>query len=98
MKFLVLLLVLVAAWLIWRHGRLTQRDADHPGLAHRHPHAGADGQRDADRRPDPKATPGVPQEMVRCAVCGVHLPRADATEGTAGRVYCGAEHRRQGEA
>ncbi len=78
MKFLVLLLVLVAAWLIWRHGRLTQRDAD--------------------RHPDPKATPGVPQEMVRCAVCGVHLPRADATEGTAGRVYCGAEHRRQSEA
>lgn len=78
MKLLVLLLVLVVAWLIWRQGRLARRDAS--------------------ARPGPKAAPGTPQEMVRCAVCGVHLPRADATEGTAGRVYCGDEHRRQGEA
>ncbi len=77
MKFLVLLLVLVVAWLIWRHGRLTQRNEQ--------------------GRPGAKAAPGVQLEMVRCTVCGVHLPRADATEGTAGRLYCGADHRRQGE-
>ena len=40
------------------------------------------------------AGPGVPQEMVRCPVCGVHLPRGDALAGPDGRLYCSPEHRR----
>ena len=39
------------------------------------------------------APPPLPQEMVRCAECGVHLPRADAVAGTNGLPYCSAEHR-----
>ena len=34
-----------------------------------------------------------PQElMLRCTVCGVHMPASDAIFA-GGRVYCGAEHR-----
>jgi uncharacterized protein len=35
-------------------------------------------------------------ELVRCAHCGVHLPRADARE-QAGALYCSAEHARLGK-
>jgi uncharacterized protein len=43
--------------------------------------------------PPPQPGPGVPQDMVRCAVCALHLPRADALPGPGGRLYCCAEHR-----
>jgi len=42
------------------------------------------------------APPSGPQEMVRCAECGVHLPLADAVTGRAG-VYCSDEHRQRAE-
>lgn len=38
--------------------------------------------------------PGEPQEMVRCAYCAVHLPRADAVADGQGRLFCSAEHRK----
>jgi uncharacterized protein len=43
----------------------------------------------------PAAPPAVPapQDMVRCPVCAVHLPRADALPGPDGRLYCSQEHR-----
>lgn len=44
----------------------------------------------------PNATPALPQDMVRCPVCAVHLPRPDAVAGRSGRLYCCAEHRRDG--
>ena len=34
-------------------------------------------------------------ELVRCAHCGVHLPRAEAREA-AGALYCSEEHARLG--
>ena len=34
----------------------------------------------------------VPQEMVACAMCGLHLPRAEALPGRGG-VFCGEAHR-----
>lgn len=43
-----------------------------------------------------RGTPALPQDMVRCPVCSVHLPRPDAVPGTSGRLYCCAEHRRTG--
>jgi uncharacterized protein len=42
----------------------------------------------------PKA-PGAPGELVACAHCGVHLPRAEA-RSAAGGEYCRAEHARLG--
>lgn len=39
---------------------------------------------------------GVPSEqMVRCAHCGIHLPRSEALLSE-GRTWCGAEHARLG--
>jgi uncharacterized protein len=32
------------------------------------------------------------QDMVRCAHCGIHLPRDEAVRGEKG-LYCGTEHR-----
>jgi uncharacterized protein len=49
------------------------------------PGAGADGGRAA----PPSATQG---ELVRCAQCGVHLPRDEALPGRGG-VFCSAAHR-----
>ena len=39
--------------------------------------------------------PPLQQDLVRCARCGVHLPRNDAREA-GGRLYCGEEHARLG--
>jgi uncharacterized protein len=47
---------------------------------------------------EPKAPPPAPQpqDMVACALCGVHLPQAEALPGRQGR-YCCAEHRQRAE-
>lgn len=37
-------------------------------------------------------------EMLRCARCGLHLPRDEVLAGDDGQPYCCAEHRRQGPA
>jgi len=39
------------------------------------------------------AAPAAPQPMVACALCGLHLPEADAVRGNDGRHFCGQEHR-----
>jgi uncharacterized protein len=36
-----------------------------------------------------------PQDMVRCPVCSLHLPRGDAVAGSDGVMYCSQEHRLQ---
>lgn len=52
----------------------------------------SDGQAGSGRSPD---TPplALPQDMVRCPVCSVHLPRAEAVPGNNGLLYCSPEHR-----
>ena len=35
------------------------------------------------------------QDLVRCARCGVHLPRSEARQAE-GALYCGEEHARLG--
>lgn len=47
------------------------------------------------RRPPPaakRAETDVPQQMLRCAQCGLHLPRDEALPGRGG-VFCGDAHR-----
>jgi uncharacterized protein len=46
--------------------------------------------------PGRSRAPGLPQPMVECAACGVHLPRVDALPAPDGRLYCCAEHRASG--
>lgn len=51
----------------------------------------------ASRRREPPRQPGggpKVEDMVRCHVCGVNLPRSEAIL-SGGRFYCGEEHRRQ---
>lgn len=46
--------------------------------------------------PNPPAT-GAPEAMVRCAHCGIHLPRSEALlQG--GQTWCSQEHARLGPA
>lgn len=53
---------------------------------------------DAAAPPPPAAKGGAqgPAAMIACAHCGVHLPGDDAVRDSAGRGYCGDEHRRAG--
>ena len=44
-------------------------------------------------RPNPRQQM---QPMLRCPVCGVHVPQTDAVAGQRGS-YCSAAHRRQAE-
>jgi uncharacterized protein len=71
MKYLILLLVVLAVLWFWRNAR----GSGTPG-AHKKP--GKDA---------------LPQDMVRCPVCSVHLPRTDALPGPDGQLYCCAAHR-----
>lgn len=53
--------------------------------------------RDATRRDNKPGGPAstMPQAMVRCVHCGLHLPRADAlADGE--RLFCSEDHRRLG--
>ena len=47
------------------------------------------------KRPPPVAKPGPPAEpqaMLKCAQCGLHLPRDEALPGRGG-VFCSEAHR-----
>jgi uncharacterized protein len=49
------------------------------------------------RRPDAAQKPAVESaDLVRCAHCGVHLPRAESRE-RAGELYCSEDHARLGK-
>ena len=47
------------------------------------------------RGPRIQDKPPVQGDLVACARCGVHLPRAEAREA-GGKIYCGEEHARLG--
>ncbi|MGZ5182332.1 MAG: PP0621 family protein [Ramlibacter sp.] len=46
--------------------------------------------------PRTPARPALPQDMVCCPVCSVHLPRGEALAGASGRLYCSPDHRLAG--
>jgi uncharacterized protein len=46
---------------------------------------------------DGKAGTAGPATMVSCAHCGVHLPQTDALTDSAGRHFCGEQHRLAGK-
>ena len=41
-----------------------------------------------------EAQAGEAEDMVRCAHCGLHLPKQESIGGN-GRYYCSEEHRRE---
>jgi len=44
------------------------------------------------RKQAPQQDKPATEDMVRCAHCGVHLPRGESVEAD-GQSFCGAEHR-----
>jgi uncharacterized protein len=46
-------------------------------------------------KPDIQVKPPVQGDLVSCARCGMHLPRAEARE-VAGGLFCSEEHARLG--
>lgn len=75
MKYLVLVVVILAVYLLWRHSRSDASTGKGNGAA---------------------APDALPQDMVRCPVCSLHLPRTDALPGPDGSLYCSQEHRLRG--
>ena len=53
------------------------------------------GERAEDDLPRASRPSGLAGDLVRCAHCGLYLPRAEA-HSAGGRLYCGAEHARLG--
>jgi uncharacterized protein len=45
--------------------------------------------------PPPPSQPKVAEDMVRCSLCGVHLPRSESFTSR-GQFYCTDEHRQLG--
>jgi uncharacterized protein len=45
--------------------------------------------------PNAKSKAAQASEMLRCAHCGIHLPRSEALL-VGGQVYCSDEHRQRG--
>lgn len=43
----------------------------------------------------PDKRPSISHDMVKCAHCGIHIPRDEALEKD-GRYYCSPEHRDSG--
>ncbi|MGA8515192.1 MAG: PP0621 family protein [Burkholderiaceae bacterium] len=81
MKYLLVIAVLAVAFWVWRNNRKNVK---------------------AGSKKTPPVDPGngtalQPQAMLQCAVCGVHLPAADAVVGSKGS-YCSSAHRKQLEA
>jgi len=44
------------------------------------------------RKQVPQQDVAATEDMVRCAKCGVHLPKGESVEA-GGQFFCGAEHR-----
>lgn len=83
MKYLVLVAILAVVYLLWR-AQQRRQDA-------------ASARSSARPAAPPPADPALPQDMVRCPVCAVHLPRNEAVADPRGRLYCSPEHRASGD-
>lgn len=42
----------------------------------------------------PRRTEALPEPMVRCAHCGIHLPVSESVSGPGTAAFCSGEHRR----
>ena len=51
---------------------------------------------DAEKPVAPAERKSIPQSMVACAHCGVHLPKQEALADAEGRLFCGEAHRLAG--
>ena len=77
MKYLVLLAVLAVVLGVWRSRQAKSESGS--------------GSESPVRPAPPSPTPSLPQEMVACAHCSLHLPRSEAL-AEVGHFYCSREH------
>lgn len=81
MKYLILLLVIVVVgWLTIGRRRRPPEESKPASKA----------------APLQAAAKEVPQAMLACVHCGVHLPQAEALQDAAGRPFCSEAHRLAG--
>lgn len=80
MKYLLVIIVVWVGYMVWRAQRRKDAGSQQPGTT-----AGKGGPADP-----------IAQDMVKCPVCALHLPRTDALVGERG-LYCSDEHRRAAE-
>ena len=85
MKYLLVLIVLVVAYNIWRKQQRLDGAAEEQQKQRQQ------------NRANPR-TPLSPQEMVPCARCGLILPKSEALQQGDKNYYCSADHQRQGPA
>lgn len=89
-KVLTWVLIGLILWGAWRLYTISQRRIERS----RHDAGAAGGPHDGDGEPGRVA---APETMVKCAVCGLHLPGSEA-RWAAGRTYCSDAHRDQAAA
>lgn len=91
MKYLIWIVLIVVILLLMRMlSPVKRRGGDRGGRGDAAAGRAAGRTDDADGRPE--AGRDGRELMLRCNVCGVHIPSSDAVFAR-GRVYCGAEHR-----
>ena len=93
-KILTWVAIAAIVYLAWRVLLASQRRVERSRRA-----SGADAPLGADKRKPDRPdraddARAAPEPMMRCAVCGLHLPGSEAVFAR-GRVYCGPEHRDQ---
>lgn len=79
MKYLILFAVILVVWMLVRNSARRTERSAAPPPV----------------PPRPDSGPALPQDMVRCPVCALHLPRSDALPGPGGQLYCSPEHQQQ---
>lgn len=87
-RLLTWIAIAAIVYLAWRMLVISKRRAERSRGA---PPAGRASGGDLDRAENDRR---VPETIVQCAICGLHLPGSEAVFAR-GRVYCGAEHRDQ---
>jgi uncharacterized protein len=88
-KLLTWLAIGLAVWAAWRLWTISRRRAD----AARERAASVRGSEAGDGAA--RDRPAAPELMMRCAVCGIHLPGSEA-RFAGGRVFCSDAHRDAG--
>jgi uncharacterized protein len=76
-KIILLVVVAVVAYAMVKNFMRRNQDTDGPPARHK-----SDGEKPT----------GSEEDMVRCAHCGVHLPRSESLLSK-GNYFCGSEHR-----
>lgn len=95
--FVIGLVVLTVARIAARAGARSAQQQAREQAGQRQAGNGGAGSAAGARRPGKPAAVRQSEQMVRCAHCGIHLPRSEAVL-SAGETYCGQEHARLGAA